>query len=314
MELRQLSMLIAVSEHRSFTGAARALHTVQSNVSTHIRRLETELGVTLFERPSARLTPEGEVVLERARRVQIELDAIANDVASLAREISGRVRIGMIGTTGRFTAPALIDKMRHQHPAVQTVIVESTTSGLLAELSNGTIDLAVVNLPLDDPDLQTEPLFAEELVLVTPPQHPLAGRSHALFSELADHELLLGPQGSAIRDDLDALAAELGLKLKVTAEIDGVRLLASLAFQGHGAAVIPASAIPTWVTGDWSVVEIAERPKRLVGLTRRKRSQPSAPAEALHDVLLEVLADEIDERPGLEWVHPSRSGRSSDHR
>src|SRR5215468_10518597 len=89
MDLRQLAALVAVADHRSFSAAARALHTVQSNVSTHVARLERELGVTLVDRASGSLTEEGEAVVGRARRVQAELDALVADVASVNSEVSG---------------------------------------------------------------------------------------------------------------------------------------------------------------------------------------------------------------------------------
>jgi len=74
MDLRQLSALVAIADHGSFSAAARALFTVQSNVSGHIGKLERELGVTLIDRSAGRLTDEGERVLERARRILNELD------------------------------------------------------------------------------------------------------------------------------------------------------------------------------------------------------------------------------------------------
>ena len=100
MDLRQLSALIAVAEGGSISAAARSLHTVQSNVSTHLARLERELGVTLFDRTGGFLTEEGQAVVRRARRVQAELDALDADVAALRDEVTGTVRLGCIGTVG----------------------------------------------------------------------------------------------------------------------------------------------------------------------------------------------------------------------
>src|SRR5260221_13660902 len=100
MDLRQLAALVAVAETGTFSAAADVLHTVQSNVSTHIARLERELGVTLVDRAAGHLTEEGVVVLARARRVQAELEALAADVASLRDEVVGRGRRGVIGAPG----------------------------------------------------------------------------------------------------------------------------------------------------------------------------------------------------------------------
>src|SRR5688572_26374155 len=99
MDLRQLHALVAVADHGGFTAAARALHTVQSNVSTHVARLEKELGVPLVDRTTGALTEEGVAVVERVRRVDAELDAMVADVASVRDVVTGSARIGIIGTT-----------------------------------------------------------------------------------------------------------------------------------------------------------------------------------------------------------------------
>src|SRR3954466_14164042 len=102
MDLRQLNALLAVADKGTFSAAAEALHTVQSNVSTHVARLERELGATLLDRHARPLTEGGGAVLARARRVQAELDALAADVASLRHEVAGATRLGVIGTTARW--------------------------------------------------------------------------------------------------------------------------------------------------------------------------------------------------------------------
>ena len=89
MDRKQLRALTAVAEHHSFSGAARALDTVQSNISAHIARLERELGLTLIDRATTEPTHEGRAVLERARRIEAEFEALDSDVASFARRDLG---------------------------------------------------------------------------------------------------------------------------------------------------------------------------------------------------------------------------------
>ena len=114
MDLRQLEALAAVAEHGRFSAAARALHTVQSNISTHVARLEDELGAILVDRSAGQLTPEGEVVLARARRVNAELEAMRADVSSMTSHVTGPVRMGVIGTTGRWLLRKGVDESRDQ--------------------------------------------------------------------------------------------------------------------------------------------------------------------------------------------------------
>jgi DNA-binding transcriptional LysR family regulator len=302
MDLRQLNALLAVAEHGSFSAAARALHTVQSNVSTHVARLERELGATLIDRATGQLTEEGEVVVARSRRVQGELDALIADVASLHDEVAGAVRIGVIGTTARWLVPRLMTLMTERHPKVHVVIVDATTSSLIPQLESGALDLAVVNMPIGDPDITADPLFDEDHVLIAPVGHGFFERDELELSELDRVPLLLEPQGTGFRDHLDEEARAAGITLVPLAEVDGMRLLASLAFQGFGPGVVPASAAPFRENDDWQRVRVNGLQRRAVGLARRKRGLLSAPARAFRDVLIEVVRLDGTTEPG---IHPT---------
>src|SRR3954453_15339814 len=137
MDLRQLNAVVAVADHGSFSAAADALHTVQSNVSTNVARLERELGSPRIDRTAGcRLTEEGQAVVERARRVNNELEALVADVAALRHEVTGNVRLGMIGTPAPWRAPRLLPAMAERHPKVHMVIVEATSTSLEPQLAD----------------------------------------------------------------------------------------------------------------------------------------------------------------------------------
>ena len=301
MDLRQLNALVVVAETGSFSAAARVLHTVQSNISTHVARLERELGATLVDRSSGTLTEEGEAVAARARHIQVEVEAISADVAALRDEITGHVRLGCIGTSARWLVPLVLEQITATHPKINVVVVDATTTSLVPQLQSDDLDLAVVNLPVNDPELATEPLFDEDRLLVAPDGHPLAGRGSVTLKELGHHELLIGPKGTSFRDELDAEAAAAGIVLRPKAEVDGLRLIATLAFQGYGAAVLPATAAPPWLEGRWERVAVEGLSRRSVGIARRRRGLPSAPARALHDAIFDVVAAEGHK---LDGVHP----------
>ncbi|MFV2039810.1 MAG: LysR family transcriptional regulator, partial [Acidimicrobiales bacterium] len=137
MDIRQLNALVAVVDHGTFSAAARSLHTVQSNVSTHIARIERELGATLVDRATGTVTEEGKVVVERARRIQAELEAIRLDVTALRHEVSGVMRVGIIGTTGRWLLPRLLEALAESYPRVRIQIVDATTTSLLPQVVAG---------------------------------------------------------------------------------------------------------------------------------------------------------------------------------
>jgi molybdate transport repressor ModE-like protein len=298
MDVRQLAALVAIADHGTFSAAARALYTVQSNVSSHIANLEKELGTVLVDRAQGGLTDDGARVVERARRILRELEDITADVAPVTGDVTGDVRLGMLGTTARWLLPELLTTLATAHPHVRAIVSEGSTSVLLPALLASRFNAAVVHLPVDDPELTIEPLFAEDLVLVTSDGHALAGRDQIPLSELAAHDLLLPPSGSALRRVLDRAAASVGVQLHAQAEIDGVRLLASLAVDGHGTAILPATAVRRHASG-FSVIRVPELPPRVVALAYQRRPAPNPATRALFEVLRSVTSTRATDQPGV---------------
>jgi LysR family hydrogen peroxide-inducible transcriptional activator len=272
---------------------------VQSNVSTHIARLERELGVNLVDRTTGQLTEEGIAVVERARRVQGELEALVADVAAVNSEVQGVARIGVIGTTARWLVPRLLEAMADHYPGEQVVVEDATTNTLHHHLHHRQLDRAVHALPVHDAEVEAEPLFREDLIVVAPDDHPLAALDRVTVQQLAEHDLLLEPRGTAFRDDLETQATAAGVTLRTKAEVDGMRLLATLAFEGFGAAVLPASASPRWGGIRAKVVSVEGLTGRNVGLVRRRRGLPSAPARAITEVIHDVIAQVAGNQPGI---------------
>lgn len=299
MDVRQLRALTAVGDHRSFSAAAKALGTVQSNVSTHVSRLERELGLVLVDRATNELTAEGLAVVARARRIDAELQALESDVASLKDVVTGSVRIGVIGTVARWLVPPLVEEVHEAAPEVHLTILDATTSSLILQLVNGQVDLAVVNTPVEDPEVRVTALFDEDCMVVAPLGHPLSGRAEVSPDDVAAHDLLLPARGTAFRAELDADAAAAGIELRAKAEIDGMRLLASLAFSGFGAAILPASAAPEWLGGDWQRIVLHGFRQRSVGLARRRRGLPSAAERAVTTTVGEVIERVAPSQPGI---------------
>ena len=299
MDLRQLSHLMAVADHGSFSAAARALHTVQSNVSTHVARLEKELGTVLVDRRTMQPTPEGQAVIERARRIGAEIQAISDDILSIRDEVGGLVRIGCIGTTASWMVTPLLERLRASYPALHPVLVDASSKMLTPHVLNGELDMAVVNAPVVNAGLETEPLFDEERIVVAPAQHALAHRETITVDELAEYELMLTPAGTTFRDAVDEELTEVGVELRAIAEIDGLRLLASLAYQGHVPALLPASAASGYPDGEWTLVRVEGLSRRSVALIRNKRTTPSLPARASREMIREVIREIGPDQPGI---------------
>jgi len=305
MEVRHLASLIAIGEHGSFSAAARALGTVQSNISAHISRLEKDLGVVLVDRHNGSLTEEGAVVVERGRRIIHDLQDIEADIHSTDTMVEGETRLGCLGTTGRWLMPTLLPALTSTHPKVRAIVYEGGTSNLIPRLLSGDLDAAIVHFPIQDPELFLEPLFSEEMVLLVHNRFSWATKNTISLSEMAAQPILLSPRNTELRRIVDRAAGNQRIALTPQAEIDGVRLLASLAIDGFGPAIVPATAIPKWLVGDFSVVPIPELPKRMVGWATRRRPVPNKPTRALLEITKAAVVQAGEHQPGVTTDLPS---------
>jgi DNA-binding transcriptional LysR family regulator len=291
MDLRQLNALVAIAEHGSFSAAADALATVQSNVSTHVKKLEIELGSELVDRASGELTEAGTLAVDRARRVLAELDALNSDVTALSSEISGTVRLGAIGTVARWLIPKLLTTVPNTHPLLNLVFCESTTIGIDRQLASDYVDLGVLVLPASGSEVRSVALFEEDLGLALPISHPLANRDSLDITEIAELPLLLPMPGTNYRDAFDALAARARIAPRPRAETDSLRLLQALTFEGCGFAILPSSAMPGGDDASWRLVHIDGIAPRAVGVVQRRLGKPGAPVRAVLEILEAIVAD-----------------------
>jgi DNA-binding transcriptional LysR family regulator len=226
MELRHLRYFVAVAEERSFTRAAERLWVAQPGLSTQIRRLETELGVKLFERHTrgADLTQAGELFLERARVALAAADAAGATGRDLEAGLVGRLRLGIASGARWRPASDLLRRFSHEHPDVELTVLEAYGGTLWRDLRDGRIDALVAPAGHASPDPRALELGSEPWVVLIGTGHPLAGI------------------GAVAAEDLD------GEPIAVTAHRDGAaldRAVAELFEELHVApALVPAAPGP----------------------------------------------------------------------
>ncbi|HEY5111109.1 MAG TPA: LysR family transcriptional regulator [Acidimicrobiales bacterium] len=300
MEIRQLEGLVSIAENGTFSRAAEALGTVQSNISNRVARLEAELGTELVDRASGTLTESGVVVVERARRILSELRAITSDVSELNADIRGVVTLGMIGTAGRWIVPLLLENLRLRFSKINLRISEGTNSALEPRLINGQLDLAVLAWPVMAEELSEIDLFTEDLVVIASRDHSLAQIKGPLpFSTLAQHEILLPLRGTPIRREIDEAARLVGIELHPLVELDGLRTIASMTFDGHGPSILPATMLSPHLRANFVALPIENIAKRRVVLASRRFGFPAAPVRAIHALLEDVVANASNPPEGV---------------
>jgi LysR family transcriptional regulator, nitrogen assimilation regulatory protein len=270
MELRHLDALLAITEAGSFSAAAEVLHTVQSNVSEQIRQLERELGVPVLVRGRRGATPTefGRVVVERARRVRGELEAMRVDLSLLQGLEAGHASLGVVGTASRWLVPALVEDLGQRAPGVSLRINEGASERLAAEVVSQEVAMAVVTEPIIDARLSVEHLLEEELVGLVPAGRQLP-EAPVPFTAMAAMSLILPPSGNPFRLEIDEVAAAHGLTLTVPVEVEGIRLIADLVAAGRGASILPQTAVPPGLPGVRTVAIHGMPPRRLALVTAR---------------------------------------------
>ena len=242
MELRQLRYFVAVAEELHFTRAAVRLGLAQPSVSSQLRKLEDELGAALFDRgpAGAHLTQAGEVLLPLARQVLADVDEAASQVREVGTLGRGRLSIGATPSLSTVLLPAALARFHTAHPGITVGIFEEGSGGLVSRLESGEVELALVILPLHQSWLATTPLASEELVVVTGPGHPLAGRAAVAVEDLRDVPLVMFREGYDLRAATFSACNAAGFDPVLATEggeMDGVLALVA---SGIGAAVVPS--------------------------------------------------------------------------
>lgn len=193
VHLRQLHTFVAAADHRHFGSAARALGVQQPTVSRHVRDLEDELGLTLFDRSNGgvRLTNGGEIVLKAVRRVLVALDDAVRAATSSGRARTGTLRLGVLEPPASGLLQRLLAEYRRHSPDVTLTLVESNNVDLQARLAVGGIDAAVMLDETVPQSLDVLPLWRERLIAAVPEAHPLAMVETVTWVALAKETVLV---------------------------------------------------------------------------------------------------------------------------
>ena len=176
MELRRLRYFVAVAEELSFNRAAQRLHISQPPLSNQIKQLEEELGVQLFKRSNrgVRLTEAGELLLEEARRIFIQLEQTARLVERVGSGKVGRLSLGFVPSATNEVLPRLLYEFRRRFPDVELFLHEMMPDQVVQRLHSRQIDVGFFYLPFDDSSLHITPVSREPLVVALPETHSLA--------------------------------------------------------------------------------------------------------------------------------------------
>ncbi len=300
MTLTELKYIIAVARERHFGRAAESCFVSQPSLSVAVKKLEEELGVTIFERRSndISVTPVGQQIVAQAQKVLEESNRIS-EIAHLGQDpLSGPLHMGVIYTIGPYLLPELIREMSSVAPKMPLYLEETYTSELLTGLRTGRIDVAFMADTIADTGFMTQELYQEDFVVVVPAHHPWVNRNYVGTDELKDQTMLLLGAGHCFRDQILGVCPDLArfnmtaTDVQRTVEGSSLQTICHMVAQGLGITVLPASAVPYLTSLPTRIKVIPFKqpaPSRRVIMVWRKSFTRMPAIEALRTAMKRVM-------------------------
>jgi LysR family transcriptional regulator, hydrogen peroxide-inducible genes activator len=286
----QLRAFVAVAEFQHFGDAAASLGVSQPTLSQALASMEQRLGVKLIERNPRRVlvTAEGRFLLPLAEQAIAAVDAFR--AAALPDTwLSGPLHLGVIPTVAPYLLPALLPAAHKEAGDLQLHVHEDQTDRLLDALAAGSVDVAVLALPVNDPRVRSEPLYDEDFVLAVPARHEWAGATGILPSQLRDEELLFLEEGHCLREQAVEVCLQSGVTHagEANARAASLSTIVQLVSAGLGMTFLPDSAVKVETRGaQLGVARFADpAPGRRIGLVYRRSSTRVEEFEDLAEIL-----------------------------
>ena len=246
MTLRQLEVFLAVAREKSFSRAAKRIHSSQPTLSEHVGELERELGRKLFVRHGREvtLTEAGRVFDGYASRVAATVEEARQAMAELDGLSHGSLLLGASTTPGLYVMPGIIAAFRARYPGVELKLQIANSQVIEERVKDRELDLGVVGGHSVAPG--EECLAAgllDELVLIVPPGHAWTARREIAPEQLADQPLLLREEGSATRSVTERALQRAGVKFKAVMELDHTEAIKQSVMAGFGVAFVSTYAV-----------------------------------------------------------------------
>ena len=293
MNLRAVHYLVTLADVRHFSKAAERCHVSQPTLSTQIRKLEDELGVQLVERSPRKvmLTEVGEEVVERARAMLAESDAIRAIARRSKDPHSGTVRIGIFPTLAPYFLPHVVPEIRRRFPRLTLRLFEEKTEDVLNMLQQGRLDAGLLALPIEADQLASRVLFEEPFVLAVPESHALSARKTITLEDLEEEELLLLEDGHCLREQALEVCQLAGAHEKLDFHATSMETLRQMVAAGTGITLMPVMAVkpPVAQTDNLVTRPFTEpEPKRTIALVWRKSTALGPFLEELAEIFSDI--------------------------
>jgi DNA-binding transcriptional LysR family regulator len=285
MNIAVMKTFCDLVETGSFSRAAESNYISQSAVSQQVAKLERELSVQLITRGGGLVEPTeaGKAYYEGAKEILRRYEQLLGEVRSARDAVRGVLRVGTIYSVGFYLLDPWVRKFFQEHPEVNLHVSYTNWNHIYAAIISGEMDLGVVACPENHRSLSVVPLVEEELVMVCPPSHRLAGRKTVEAGDLVGQPFVAFEKNIPTRRHIDKLLKSRGVKVDCTMEFDNIELLKRAIMVGQAVSILPRENVELEVErGDLACARFKDPQfwTRPVGILRRKGRQPS-PAERM---------------------------------
>ncbi|MBX3331677.1 MAG: LysR family transcriptional regulator [Nitrospira sp.] len=274
MTLTELQYIVAVAQERHFGRAADRVFVTQPALSLAIKKLEEELGTTIFERRQARieLTALGEQIVHQAQRVLEEAEQIKILAAQGKDQLNGLLRLGVIATVGPYILPDLVPLLSARAPKMPLELEENLTQNLAGMLKNGKLDVIMIALPFEEPGVLTSALYDEPFQAVVPIGHHWQKKKLLDSRQLSAEKVLLPHAGHCFRRQVLDACPELSRSDAEGWQGNSLETIRQMVVSGLGITVLPCSALsPKYRNKRLITIKLTDpAPGRRIGLAWRR--------------------------------------------
>lgn len=294
---RQLRVFDAVARHLSFTRAAQELHLTQPAVSMQVKQLEDSAGLPLFEQLGRRihLTEAGRLMLDHARAIEEQMDDLTAGLEALGGVQSGVLDVA-VASTANYFATRLLAEFNKRFDEVTVRLEVTNRAGLLNQLAENARDMVIMGQPPEESSLVAEAFMENPLVVIAPPDHPLAGEGPLPFRRLREETFVIREQGSGTRIAMERHFARHGLELRTGMEMSSNEAIKQAVEAGLGLGLVSIHTLGLELEADrLTVLDVEDFPiLRHWYLVYREGKRLSPAAAAFREFLLDEAAGLID--------------------
>lgn len=252
MDLKEFEYVLAINEERSFSKAAKKLFISQPSLSQYINRLESQLGVTIFDRNTIplSLTFEGELYIESIKSIMNIVNNLYKSFEDISDLKKGRVNIGLTPSKANNPLPAILPVFKETYPGIELIITERNSSELEDMLMRGQVDVCLLNLPIKSKGIEYEPIIKENIYIAAPPDYnpPAYTDTSEKYPQLSindikDKQFILLHSSQRLRQIADTVFNDENIKPKVLLETSSIETSLRLSAAGMGFSFVPESAV-----------------------------------------------------------------------